>query len=70
VHPYWTENADVPRKMRLFLPDVPEIEALPHQEYMKFVHRFMGRDWQSWDHELRRDSKSGDLDFLIKEAMA
>jgi hypothetical protein len=47
-----------------------EIEALPHQEYMKLVHWFTERDWQSWDHELQRDSKAGKLDFLIEEAMA
>lgn len=47
-----------------------EIQALPHQEYMKLVHWFSERDWAVWDEELERDSNSGKLDFLIEEALA
>ena len=46
-----------------------EIEALPHQEYIKLVSWFNGRDWSVWDKEIEEDSKSGKLDFLINEAL-
>ena len=46
-----------------------EIEALPHQEYIKLVSWFSERDWNIWDKEIEKDSKSGKLDFLINEAL-
>ncbi len=46
-----------------------EIETLPQQEYMKLVQWFSERDWNAWDQELLKDSQSGNLDFLLEEAM-
>jgi hypothetical protein len=46
-----------------------EIEALPHQEYLKLVSWFSERDWNIWDKEIEEDSRSGKLDFLISEAL-
>ncbi|MCK5664652.1 MAG: hypothetical protein KAI17_14265 [Thiotrichaceae bacterium] len=46
-----------------------EIETLPQQEYMKLVQWFSERDWKTWDQELIKDSQSGNLDFLIDEAI-
>ena len=45
-----------------------EIESLPHKEYMKLVHWFTEREWETWDKELEADSQSGKLDFLFEEA--
>ena len=42
-----------------------EIEALPHDEYMKLVHWFTERDWVAWDQQIETDSASGTLDFLL-----
>ena len=47
-----------------------EIEALPHQEYMRLAHWFTERDWSAWDHKIEQDAGSGKLDFLLDEAMA
>ena len=44
-----------------------EIESLPHKEYMKLVHWFTEREWNTWDKEMEADSESGKLDFLIDE---
>ncbi len=55
--------------MKTFEEIKSEIEALPHREYMKLVHWFSERDWEAWDEEIERDSKSGKLDFLIEEAL-
>ena len=44
------------------------IEALPEEEYVRLRRWFSERDWKKWDQEIEEDSKSGKLDFLIKEA--
>ena len=44
------------------------IEALPEDEYKKLRRWFFERDWQTWDEQIEADSKSGKLDFIIKEA--
>ncbi len=46
-----------------------EIESLSHKEYMKLVHWFTEREWETWDKELEADSQSGKLDFLFEEAL-
>ena len=46
-----------------------EIETLPQREYMKLVQWFSERDWKLWDQEILKDSQSGNLDFLLEEAM-
>ena len=44
------------------------IETLPEDEYVQLRQWFSERDWKKWDQEIERDSKSGKLDFLIREA--
>ncbi len=46
-----------------------DIEALPEREYIKLVSWFSERDWKLWSDEIKADSESGKLDFLIEEAM-
>ena len=46
-----------------------EIEALPRKEYVKLVSWFRERDWGVWDRQIKEDSQTGDLDFLIDEAL-
>ncbi|NIV92002.1 hypothetical protein GWN42_04165 [candidate division KSB1 bacterium] len=44
------------------------IEALPEDEYVELRQWFSEKDWQNWDEQIEADSKTGKLDFLIKEA--
>jgi ribosomal protein S12 methylthiotransferase accessory factor YcaO len=44
------------------------IETLSEEEYVQLRQWFSERDWKKWDQEIEKDSKSGKLDFLIKEA--
>ncbi len=44
------------------------IETLPAEEYGKLRQWFSVRDWEKWDEQIELDSKSGKLDFLVKEA--
>ena len=43
------------------------IEALPEDDYIELRQWFSEKDWQKWDKQIEEDSKSGKLDFLIKE---
>ena len=45
------------------------IEALPEREYVKLRKWFSEKDWATWDEQIKKDSQSGKLDFLIKEAL-
>jgi hypothetical protein len=45
------------------------VVSLPVDEYRKFRDWFLERDWEQWDKQIQTDSKSGKLDFLVKEAM-
>lgn len=45
------------------------IEALPEEEYAELRKWFSEKDWKSWDEKIYKDSKSGKLDFLVKEAI-
>lgn len=47
-----------------------DISALPHREYIKLAHWFSERDWKLWDEEIERDAKSGNLHFLLDEALS
>ena len=53
--------------------DVKEIEiaiaSLPAEDYKKFRRWFFERDWERWDKQMEEDSKTGALDFLVKEAL-
>jgi hypothetical protein len=44
------------------------IESLPEEDYGQLRRWFADKDWEKWDIQLTEDSKSGKLDFLIKEA--
>ena len=46
------------------------IESLPKEEFAKLRKWFCERDWEKWDREIEEDSKSGKLDYLIKEALS
>lgn len=45
------------------------IELLPVKDYGMLREWFSEKDWKIWDQEIKRDSESGKLDFLIQEAM-
>ncbi len=46
------------------------IETLSPDDYGKLRQWFSERDWERWDEQIENDSKSGKLDFLVKEAEA
>ena len=45
------------------------IEKLPKNEFLELKSWILEKDWQQWDEEIERDSKEGNLDFLIEEAL-
>jgi len=45
------------------------IEELPDEEYIELRKWFSEKDWKKWDEKIYKDSESGKLDFLVKEAM-
>jgi hypothetical protein len=45
------------------------VASLPVEEYRQFRDWFLERDWTQWDSQIQADSKSGKLEFLVKEAM-
>ena len=46
------------------------IEALSREEFNHLREWFYERDRENWDKQIEKDSESGRLDFLIKEAFA
>jgi hypothetical protein len=44
------------------------IESLSEEEYVRLRKWFSEKDWEKWDRQIEADSKSGKLDFLIREA--
>ena len=44
------------------------IESLPEEDYGQLRRWFADKDWEKWDTQIEEDSKSGKLDFLLKEA--
>jgi hypothetical protein len=46
-----------------------DIEALPEEDYIQLRQWFSEKDWEKWDRQLKQDSESGRLDFLINEAL-
>ncbi len=44
------------------------IESLPEREYKELLRWFTEKDWEKWDRQIAEDSKSGKLDFLVKQA--
>lgn len=55
------------------MPSVEEIlssiESLSREEFARLREWLYERDWERWDREIEEDSKSGKLDFLMKEAL-
>ena len=45
------------------------IECLPEEEFVQLRQWFSEKDWQEWDRQIEVDSESGELDFLVKEAV-
>jgi hypothetical protein len=45
-----------------------EIEDLPIEEFEKLRAWFSKKDWDKWDQEIKADSDTGKLEFLVKEA--
>ena len=45
------------------------IESLPKDDFYRLRDWILERDWEKWDREIEKDSKSGKLDFLIKQAL-
>ena len=46
------------------------ISLLSEEDYAHLREWLSEKDWERWDGEIERDSASGKLDFLIKEAEA
>jgi hypothetical protein len=44
------------------------VNALPAEEYRHFRYWFLEKDWEKWDNQIVEDSRSGKLDFLVREA--
>ncbi|MDZ7761739.1 MAG: hypothetical protein U5L00_15965 [Desulfovermiculus sp.] len=45
------------------------VVLLPVDKYRQFRDWFLEHDWEQWDKQIKADSGSGKLDFLIEEAM-
>jgi hypothetical protein len=45
------------------------IDALREDEYTQLRQWFSEKDWRKWDREIKADSASGKLDFLVREAL-
>jgi len=45
------------------------IESLPKEDFYRLRDWILERDWEKWDREIEEDSKSGRLDFLIRQAL-
>lgn len=56
------------------MPNVEEIfssiESLSKEEFARLREWFYEKDWERWDKEIEEDSKSGKLNFLVKEAFS
>ena len=47
-----------------------EIRSLSRQDYETLRQWFLERDWQEWDQQIAENSRTGQLDYLIEEALA
>ena len=45
------------------------IDSLSADDYVLLRQWFSEKDWQKWDAQIAADSVSGNLDFLLKEAL-
>jgi len=44
------------------------IEALPEDDYVQLRRWFSEKDWLRWDRQIKKDSATEKLDFLVSEA--
>jgi hypothetical protein len=44
------------------------IKDLPEKDFVHLRQWFSEKDWKKWDKQIEKDSNSGKLEFLIKEA--
>ena len=47
-----------------------EILTLPEKDYSNLRNWFYSQDSEKWDDQIKQDSESGKLDFLINEALS
>jgi len=45
-----------------------EIAKLPSGEFTELFRWLSEKDWERWDEEIKADSQSGRLDFLVRQA--
>ena len=45
-----------------------QIEGLPEADAAELFRWLSEKDWDRWDAQIEADSRSGKLDFLIREA--
>ncbi len=45
------------------------IEQLPSDQFSKIHDWIIEKDWDIWDTQIQKDSASGKLSFLVKEAL-
>ena len=45
------------------------IESLSKDDLAHLRDWFFERDWEQWDKQIEKDSESGKLDFLVREAL-
>ncbi len=45
------------------------IERLPEKDFFDLRNWILERDWEMWDKKIEEDSRKGNLDFLIEEAL-
>jgi hypothetical protein len=44
------------------------IESLPNEEIAEIFRWLSEKEWERWDKEIDADSRTGRLDFLVREA--
>lgn len=44
------------------------IDSLSEKNFVQFRLWFAEKDWKKWDKEIEADSKSGKLNFFVREA--
>jgi len=46
-----------------------KIDSLSKVEFSNLRRWLAEKDWEKWDEEIEADSNSGQLDFLVREAL-
>jgi len=45
------------------------IDHLPSDQFVQIHDWIVEKDWGKWDAQIERDSRNGELDFLVNEAL-